>query len=245
MNFMSRDSWGARSASTSTNITPVGVAVHWEGPHMGTPDHSECGDLVRGFQRFHMDSRGWADIAYSAVVCPHGWVIEGRGRGRRTAANGTNDGNQRFYAVCYLGGEGDPLTDAGKVGILDAIEWLGGGEVIGHRDVTATACPGEELYAWVLAGVPSPVVEPPVVEPPVEPEIPCEEKVFRLGDEGRCVIYIQRLLNKRKGYSLVDDGDFGQKTASAVKKFQRSRKLTADGIVGARTWAALWDGVTL
>ena len=35
------------------------------------------------------------------------------------------------------------------------------------------------------------------------------------------------------------DGRLGKKTRSAVKAFQREHHLTADGVVGERTWAAL------
>lgn len=156
MKLVTRAQWGARSATTSTNITPAGVAIHWEGPGMGTPAHSECAARVRGIQAFHMDGNGWSDVAYSAIACPHGYVFEGRGPGHRTAANGTDDGNQRFYAVCFLGGEGDDFTDEAKQAINDAIGWLGGGQIVGHRDLTSTACPGDEIYAWAHAGHPTP-----------------------------------------------------------------------------------------
>lgn len=179
MKFVNREEWGARSASSSTSITPAGVAVHWEGPHMGTPSHDRCAGIVQGFQSYHMDSNGWADIAYSAVVCPHGYVFEGRGPGHRTAANGSNDGNQRFYAVCFMGGEGDTFTDEAKDGINDAIDWLGGGEVNGHRDHTSTACPGDEIYAWVQAGHPraSAQTEP---EPAPDPQPEQENEGMKL-----------------------------------------------------------------
>jgi len=115
-----------------------------------------------------MDTNGWADVAYSAIVCPHGYVFEGRGPGHRTAANGTNDGNQRYYAVCFLGGEGDTFTDEAKQGIEDAIAWLGGGEIVGHRDLTETACPGDEIYAWAHGNHGEPPTKPPPKPQPQE-----------------------------------------------------------------------------
>ena len=43
-------------------------------------------DLVRRFQAAHM-AKGWVDIGYNTLVCPHGRVIEG-GEGRLGAAHG-------------------------------------------------------------------------------------------------------------------------------------------------------------
>lgn len=59
------------------------------------------------------------------------------------------------------------------------------------------------------------------------------------GSKGENVEALQILLNGR-GYSCgTVDGEFGAKTLAAVKKFQKAEKLTQDGIVGAKTWAAL------
>ena len=64
---------------------------------------------------------------------------------------------------------------------------------------------------------------------------------IKLGSKGSDVKKAQRLLIA-KGYSCGAagaDGDFGAGTYNAVKKFQAANGLEADGIVGAKTWAAL------
>lgn len=65
--------------------------------------------------------------------------------------------------------------------------------------------------------------------------------VLRKGDEGKEVKALQILLIGY-GYkcgSAGADGDFGSGTLAAVKKYQKAKGLTADGIVGAKTWASL------
>ena len=82
-------------------------------------------------------------------------MFEGRGAGVRSAANGTSSigGNDHWYAVCYLSGQGDLLTDAGKAGLIDAVQYLrnaGAGEKVnGHRDHHPTECPGDAIYQWL------------------------------------------------------------------------------------------------
>lgn len=59
------------------------------------------------------------------------------------------------------------------------------------------------------------------------------------GASGPAVTELQTLL-ARAGFSAGSiDGSFGAKTKAAVVAFQRARGLTADGIVGPRTWEAL------
>lgn len=55
---------------------------------------------------------------------------------------------------------------------------------------------------------------------------------------------VQRLLNAlgykgKDGKALAVDGDFGTNTAYAVKAYQTSQKITADGVIGAVTWKRL------
>jgi N-acetyl-anhydromuramyl-L-alanine amidase AmpD len=56
---------------------------------------------------------------------------------------------------------------------------------------------------------------------------------LRRGDRGDLVKQIQTRLN------LTADGVFGAATEAAVREFQRSHGLVPDGIVGPRTWAML------
>lgn len=158
--LVTRAEWDARAPLSRTNLTPsFGTTTHWEGPHMGDFDHSECAGKVRGIQKYHMDTKGWVDIAYTALTCPHGYVFEGRWVGTRTAANGTTEGNDSAYAVCYLGGEGDSFTDAAKTAQATILDWLDihGGAGPGrncHRDWKSTECPGDTICSWVKAGQP-------------------------------------------------------------------------------------------
>ena len=64
-------------------------------------------------------------------------------------------------------------------------------------------------------------------------------QVLEKGCVGDSVKALQILLN---GYGFncgKADGDFGANTLAAVKSYQRSMKLTADGSVGPATWSAL------
>ena len=59
------------------------------------------------------------------------------------------------------------------------------------------------------------------------------------GNDNQHVKDLQWLLKNKHGYSLTIDGDFGLKTKTAVVAFQKKHRLTADGIVGAKTWKKL------
>jgi len=60
----------------------------------------------------------------------------------------------------------------------------------------------------------------------------------KTGSAGENVRTVQYLLDAR-GAALAIDGDFGPLTLSAVKQFQGSHGLAADGVVGDLTWPEL------
>jgi peptidoglycan hydrolase-like protein with peptidoglycan-binding domain len=58
------------------------------------------------------------------------------------------------------------------------------------------------------------------------------------GSTGAAVMALQRQLNMH-GASLTVDGNFGPLTKAALENYQRSQKLTVDGIAGTQTWNSL------
>lgn len=82
---------------------------------------------------------------------------------------------------------------------------------------------------------------------PAEPSAPAtdwtQELIMALptlkrGSEGRRVRILQAVL-KAWGWKVTVDGIFGTRTAKAVREFQNKHDLTADEVVGRRTWTKL------
>lgn len=183
---ISRVQWGARAPKSKyTALSDKrGSTAHYEGPHMGIFPHESCPAKVRGIQAFHMDSRGWNDIAYSTLTCPHGEIFMCRGDAR-TAAQGTNLGNATHYAHCILMGVDDVLTEAAKFALRAAFrmareQWGAGDEEKVHSDWHATGCPGDPIRKFVRSGMGG---SEPVPDIPLPPDVSTgtlKEKQVRL-----------------------------------------------------------------
>ncbi len=63
------------------------------------------------------------------------------------------------------------------------------------------------------------------------------------GSEGTQVQALQRALKSKGYYKGTVDGVYGQKTRSAVYRYQRAIGLTTDGKAGDKTLTALYDGL--
>jgi hypothetical protein len=95
----------------------------------------------------------------SHLVCRHGFVFVGRGFGARSAANGTTESNDRYFAVCFLGDDSKGRSDVTPEARSALEQLLGeyrrrypkGTEVRPHSDFVATGCPGDELRALISA----------------------------------------------------------------------------------------------
>lgn len=160
MRFVSRTDAGLRPSRDTTPLSVSIATAHWGGDGPGVLDHDDCAAIWRAWQAQHMDTDqlavgGANDIAYNAGVCQHGFVFEGRGRGVRSAANGTGPANAASYAIVYIGGASAPFTAVARAAFNDAAGWLEAALERGHRDWVSTGCPGDEIYQWVHAGHPA------------------------------------------------------------------------------------------
>jgi peptidoglycan hydrolase-like protein with peptidoglycan-binding domain len=67
---------------------------------------------------------------------------------------------------------------------------------------------------------------------------------LRLGAKGPEVVTLQRAL-RAAGATLTVDGSFGARTQAAVRAFQTSNAITADGVVGQETHLFLRNGAVI
>ena len=73
------------------------------------------------------------------------------------------------------------------------------------------------------------------------PSASLNKPVLSEGSKGEDVKELQELLSRNNIHTTID-GIFGPKTTSAVKFFQCQMFLLDDGIVGDKTWRALYKG---
>ncbi len=80
----------------------------------------------------------------------------------------------------------------------------------------------------------------PAIAAPAAPAAPMATAwpVIGSGASGPNVTSAQYLL-RGHGHGITADGQYGSATTSAVRSFQQSKGLTADGIIGPQTWGSL------
>jgi len=145
-----------------------GFTIHWNGDParcIGQP-HNRCIRFWEAVKRYHMETRGWSDIAYSFGVCPHydrhhqGLAFfTGRGWDKNQFANGedqvgANDGPDRdWYTILAFTGTGEGITPSMLHGIQDLITTgrstvRCGLEITPHSLWKPKDCPGPILTPW-------------------------------------------------------------------------------------------------
>jgi len=134
----------------------------------------EYKNMVNNIFLYHLNGRGWNDIGYNYLIDPNGNIYEGRSGGNSVIgvhAGSYNTGSIGISVLGTYGGnvKGEYLSNSLTYNIIKSLEkligWVAANNsidlnkingqnskgknldgVVGHRDVGATNCPGDELY---------------------------------------------------------------------------------------------------
>ena len=148
-----RADWGARAPKVAEDhmALPVSnVYIHHSAGATPLSVLAEQSEL-RAEQNYHMDQNHWNDIGYSFSIGPSGRVYECRAQMIGAHTEGHNSDG---FGICFQGTFIDHLpTPAAMTACAQLIAQLHRVGAIaqlvihGHRDVFATKCPGDTLYA--------------------------------------------------------------------------------------------------
>jgi N-acetylmuramoyl-L-alanine amidase len=83
-----------------------------------------------------------------------------------------------------------------------------------------------------------PILTVPVVKEAVKKPVTKKKDYLEKGDRGDAVKALQRKLSA-VGFTLTEDGIFGEKTDAAIRTFQKRSNLVVDGLAGSQTIAKL------
>lgn len=249
--FVPRSELGWPPSAAPEQLTAYGVKIHYEGTHVSIDSHDECVEEVKAIRRSHLanTTENYSDIAYNLLACRHGYVFEGRGRRKRTGANGNQELNRGHYAICgLLGDSGDTeptpeMIEGIKWGITYLRQDCTSKDIGGHRDGYATSCPGEPLWRLVQNGGLEPDGSPPPKPSPIYAPFP-GSSFFRLGKQHPLILAMGKALVREgySGYSVGPSSTFERGDIKAYAWWQRKLGYSgsdADGYPGKSSWDKL------
>ncbi|MGW1676127.1 peptidoglycan recognition protein family protein [Saccharopolyspora sp. NPDC002376] len=260
--ILSTSEWEAREPSSPVQVLdqrPVKIVVHHTASANSEDTSQEHAmELARQIQEFHMDSNGWLDTGQNFTNSRGGWLLEGRHKSLAvlTAGEqhvlGAHAGEQNSVSL-GIENEGTyvdaQVPDALWDSLVELCSYMvvqygiDAGEIYGHRDFMATACPGDVLYARLpelreaVGAAAGKVVAQPVVWPLLQPDV-----------RGPRVTALQLLLRAR-GESVPVDGVFAGRTREvagrlatelgAVGESCSATRVPEPGLFGGRGWDGL------
>jgi hypothetical protein len=152
-----KQGWGGREAAGSfTTHTIERMTVHHTAALLTSNTRAPA--RIRSHQAFHIDGRGWSDIAYHFLVDANGHIYAGRPV-TAVGDTGTNYDPTDHLLVCA---EGDfdrhAIPGAQVAAVADVLAWgavhfgVDPATIQGHRDWAATSCPGASFYPLISDG---------------------------------------------------------------------------------------------
>lgn len=197
---------------------------------------SPAHDDVSVIQQWH--KQRWPDLCateagYHFFIKKDGTVQPSRSLEKKPVAQAGH--NSHTIAICLSGLVVSKFTEQQKASLQSLCQEIydaynGSITFHGHREVAAKDCPVIDYRAWLSLDAAGHLHgTPPSDNPKHLPTI-------KQGSTGAPVVELQTLLHLPP---QEVDGVFGAATDAAVKEFQRSAGLVADGIVGGKTWDVL------
>jgi hypothetical protein len=149
VSIVSREAWGA--------APPRGTRVHEEWPRgVDMWIHHTAGSrdqTPKQIQAFHQGpQRRWVDVGYNYLIDFEGVIYEGRGYEVHGAHS---PGKNHEPGVALIGDYSKtPPSDAQHRAVYALRDFLNAGDLRGHRENTATSCPGDAAYRKIVQGPP-------------------------------------------------------------------------------------------
>ena len=219
-----------RSRARADHPTIKSACKNFDGSDKTVGACATCKWYPGGRTRFY-DCRGFT---YWILKQVYGWILDGAGatsqwnNANNWKSKGTIDKMPKDTLCCLFVRKGDKMEHTGLGLNNETIECSAGVQHFTSRKAK-----------WTHYAVPK-CVDGTTPTPTPEPD-PDKKPTLRRGSEGEYVTLAQTALIN-KGYDLGSygaDGSYGKMTEAAVKNFQLDHGLTADGVIGERTWEAL------
>ena len=133
-------------------------------------------------------------------------------------------GARKIQASAYTGIMVDVYKRSPDFEVLTDKKYLTSGDYLLEGDISVA--PGKHTIGCIVDGP----------KASNKTTVDVAEPTLRKGDKGSQVKLLQRHLNSLNIANLDVDGDFGPKTESAVRAFQKKHDLSVDGIYGPKTY---------
>lgn len=115
---------------------------------------STAKETVEQIHNFHINNNGWAGIGYHFYIRKDGTIY--RGRPEKYVGAHCENYNSVSLGICLEGNfEIEKPTEKQIQSVTDLVKYLrkkyGDFKLVGHKDLNATACPGQYLYSNLLS----------------------------------------------------------------------------------------------